>query len=378
MKKLFVVLVAALALLAIACTIGEIKDDHKVTICHANSGVKDFTNPTVDKSSILNGSGHDGHGGDIIPVFPYEQYEVTGSHQEVDVAGHYVCTAPGYRLDGSVCKKNNKPDIPATWVPATYKTVTDYGWVAHSYAGKNLASLYGWGATGAEVLANGCVVPPKPYVQCSETVDQGWAYNGDAFDVGTPVWGDWVDNGDGTSTRVGVQATARHQYHYIIDARDDNIICSSEFRDEPGTREVREGTEPVYGCMDPLALNYDKTATVDDQSCKYPPTEPPLVPKRECVDVQQPYGMAQLFGPDNQWGLMYIYPDPKTGELPQAVGVQRQLCVLGWEAEREGYFGFVYRNSCTGAYTWNGMNVTPRPDVLKKGVCARSGACIVE
>jgi hypothetical protein len=73
---------------------------------------------------------------------------------------------------------------------------------------------------------------------------------------------------------------------------------------------------------------------------------------------------------------MYIYPDPKTGELPQAVGVQRQLCVLGWEAEREGYFGFVYRNSCTGKYTWNGLDVTPRPDVLKHGVCARNGACV--
>jgi hypothetical protein len=149
--------------------------------------------------------------------------------------------------------------------------VDDYGWVAHTYAGKNLASLYGWGATGAEVLANGCAIPEKPYVQCDETVDQGWAYNGDAFDVGSPTWGDWVDNGDGTSTRVGVQATARHQYHYIIDARDDNIICSSEFRDEVGTREVRESTEPVPGCTDPLALNYDKTATLDDQSCEYPP-----------------------------------------------------------------------------------------------------------
>lgn len=113
--------------------------------------------------------------------------------------------------------------------------------------------------------------PPPPYVQCSETVDQGWAYNGAAFDVGAPVWGDWVDNGDGTSTRIGVQATARHQYRYIVDARDDNVICSSEFRDEAGTREVRESTEPVYGCMDPLALNYNETVTMDDQSCKYPP-----------------------------------------------------------------------------------------------------------
>ena len=130
--------------------------------------------------------------------------------------------------------------------------------------------------------------------------------------------------------------------------------------------------------MDEDALNYNAKATVDDQSCEYPPEEPPFVPKPECLEVQQPYGMAQLFGPGNQFGLMYIYPDPKTGELPEAIGVQRQLCVLGWVAEREGYFGFVYRNSCTGKYTWNGLDVTPRPDVLKTGVCARNGACIAE
>lgn len=108
--------------------------------------------------------------------------------------------------------------------------------------------------------------------------------------------------------------------------------------------------------------------------CEQP--EPTPEPKKECKMVQQPYGMAELFGPNGQRGLMYIYPDPKTGELPGAVGVQRQLCVLGYEAVREGYFGFVYRNSCTGVYTWNGMDVTPRPDVLKHGICARNGACV--
>jgi hypothetical protein len=32
---------------------------------------------------------------------------------------------------------------------------------------------------------------------------------------------------------------------------------------------------PVYGCTDPTALNYDPEATVDDQSCRYPPEPVP-------------------------------------------------------------------------------------------------------
>jgi hypothetical protein len=256
--------------------------------------------------------------------------------------------------------------------------VSENGWSGHGgHAGDFLyTGPVDWrGRTDAGWCEDNA--PPPPYVQCSETVDQGWAYIGDAFDVGAPVWGDWVDNGDGTSTRIGVQATARHQYRYIVDARDDNVICSSEFRDEAGTREVRESTEPVYGCMDPLALNYNETATVDDQSCEYLPDEPPFVPKPECLEVQQPYGLAELYGPGGQYATMYIYPD-KYGNLPTGIGVERQLCVLGWQANQSGYFGFVYRNSCTGAYTWHGVDVSPRPDVLKRGVCARAGACLIK
>jgi hypothetical protein len=67
-------------------------------------------------------------------------------------------------------------------------------------------------------------------------------------------------------------------YHYIVDSVDDQKICSSEFKDELGSRTVRETTDPVYGCMDETALNYDKSATIQgDSICEYPVIPPPPV-----------------------------------------------------------------------------------------------------
>jgi len=93
-----------------------------------------------------------------------------------------------------------------------------------------------------------------------------------------------------------------------------------------------------------------------------------------CDLVKQSYGLAELWGPSGQYATMYIYPDVD-GKLPIGIGVGRQQCVLGWTAVRSGYFGFVYKDPCTGEYTWNKKDVTPRSDVLKKGVCARNGSC---
>lgn len=261
-------LLAAMLLVGAAAATGT---THKVDICHAVEGSHPFNLINVDKNSTA--QGHDGHGDDIIPSFTYQVWEKTGTHTEYT----WECPTASSSYTSHDDDKDCKMKVGGVWHYADKVQVghveDDYGWVTHAYSGKNLASLYGWGATGAEVLANRCVIPEKPYVQCSETVDQGWAYYNydDHHDVGAPVWGDWVDNGDGTSTRIGVQAITRHQYHYLSDARDDNVICYSEFRDEPGTREVRESTDPIYGCMDDAAINYDPLATVDDQSCEYPP-----------------------------------------------------------------------------------------------------------
>jgi hypothetical protein len=93
-------------------------------------------------------------------------------------------------------------------------------------------------------LANGCNIPTPPYKPCDITVDQGWAYSGPAVDVGDPVWSGWVDNGNGELVHTGTQATSRPMYHYIVDSVDDQKICSSEFKNEEGTRPLEE-TVPI-------------------------------------------------------------------------------------------------------------------------------------
>ena len=116
---------------------------------------------------------------------------------------------------------------------------------------------------------------------------------------------------------------------------------------------------------------YDETVVVTEGywDCPRPPEQP------KCELRQANYGLMELFGPNGEYDTMYIYPDAN-GDLPIGIGVDRQQCVLGWTAVRSGARDFVYRDTCTGDYFFNGFNVTPRPDVLKKGVCARNGACI--
>jgi hypothetical protein len=75
-----------------------------IPICHSGNG-KNFTVESPDASGVLNG--HDKDDADIIPPF-----------SAVDQAG-----------------------------------------VTTDYPGKNMDAIYGSGATGAEVLANGCEVP---------------------------------------------------------------------------------------------------------------------------------------------------------------------------------------------------------------------------
>lgn len=154
MKKWIGILLVAGALLAIACT------QPKVTLCHAtHSSGNPFNLITVDADAVFK-QGHDQHqdGEDIIPAFTYYVNEVVGrEHKDVYHSNKYE---PGSCHLGWSCKSER--DV--------------MGDVAHQYAGKNLTTLYGWGATGAAVLANGCEIPEKPYVACDEEVDQGWAY----------------------------------------------------------------------------------------------------------------------------------------------------------------------------------------------------------
>lgn len=134
-------------------TMGSVKDSHSikgslfcaqhvpVTLCHATaSQTNPFNLITVDDDAVFK-QGHDQHqnNGDIIPSFTYWD-------------------------------KNGQ----------------------HTYPGQNLTMLYGWGATGAEVLAAGCVIPPPPHSYTVEIKDikencSGWERYYRIFDNGSPV-----------------------------------------------------------------------------------------------------------------------------------------------------------------------------------------------
>jgi LPXTG-motif cell wall-anchored protein len=123
---------------------------HKETICHA-TGNGSFVSITVDVAATGLQGGHANHSGDIIPAFTY-----------VDKDG-----------------------------------------VTLSYAGKNLGTMYN-GSAGAQVLANGCVVPPEDLCPnldgVQETVPSGYTLENGICVQDNP--NDVCPNLDGVQTSV--------------------------------------------------------------------------------------------------------------------------------------------------------------------------------
>lgn len=156
--------------------------------------------------------------------------------------------------------------------------------------------------------------------------------------------------------------------------------------------------EPAYCDPDTVihhdAVTHEETVVIEDGyyetvvvtpgywDCPVPPeptceTDPTLCPKvvEECKWKGTGFGLFLLEGPDGQMATMYVYED-ENGKLPIGISVDRQECVLGWVAVNTPFAGKVWRNTCTGAFRWNGQEFFPRTDVLKDGVCARSGECL--
>ena len=115
-----------------------LKQHVEVTLCHATppaTAANGWNSITIDDDAVVK-QGHDNHAMDIIPAFTY------------------------WDKDGQ-----------------------------HSYPGKNLSTIFGWGVTGQQVLDNGCAIPTQPVHQVT------WATNVDctgwnatyAIDGGTPV-----------------------------------------------------------------------------------------------------------------------------------------------------------------------------------------------
>lgn len=52
----------------------------KVTLCHANNGTNDYSLITVSINAVVKGTGHGGHGDDIIPPFTYDGGSYAGQN----------------------------------------------------------------------------------------------------------------------------------------------------------------------------------------------------------------------------------------------------------------------------------------------------------
>jgi hypothetical protein len=49
----------------------------------------------------------------------------------------------------------------------------------------------------------------------------------------------------------------------------------AQYNDEQYRRKINPIPPPVFGCMDPFAINYNPSATQDNGSCIYEPGLPP-------------------------------------------------------------------------------------------------------
>lgn len=74
-------------------------------------------------------------------------------------------------------------------------------------------------------------------------------------------------NGGSTSTATGYNFTAGN---YTLTTRDSTGTITTNFT-------VGSVPQPIYGCTDPTATNYNPNATIDDGSCTYPPSTKPAV-----------------------------------------------------------------------------------------------------
>ena len=84
---------------------------------------------------------------------------------------------------------------------------------------------------------------------------------------GGPTQMDGFDAND--TVRFGPGSMANGTF--TIPAHSVSVIELNAHSDPPATNETGENSTTL-GCMDPVAENYDPTATEDDGSCTYPPT----------------------------------------------------------------------------------------------------------
>jgi len=218
-KGLPIVLVLALFLLAGSSV--KLAEAHggggdNVGICHSTNSP---TNPFVyiEPAKSADVSGHDKDGQDIIPPFGYVAgYE--HRHGWWFFGCHYSGPWSPGKAHGGGCVEERT--------------------ILGTYPGKNMSTLY-QGFTGAEVLANGCVIPTPPYVPCSVTVAQP--------PITSPTtWGPWLQLDEDTYTRTG-SFTVTTTY---LDSENVQLVCDIQVVTFPAeeTKDGRYESFPTNNC----------------------------------------------------------------------------------------------------------------------------------
>jgi hypothetical protein len=212
---------------------GEIKDDHKVTLCHARDAHKNPYGPkaeSIDKSAVFE-DGHDGHNGgiwyqgiadhswgDIIPPFDYEewdgnswvvkQYPGKNWPDGEDILDN-DCQIPGDENGGSEDPKDPKDPkdpIESARISKTFGQCGETTFKAKQTATKPVNNMYlvveaGGNVQAKNLPANGDKVSIKVGPFETDTLLRWRIFGGGERDYDMPLWkgykpgkSDWRDS----------------------------------------------------------------------------------------------------------------------------------------------------------------------------------------
>jgi hypothetical protein len=160
----------------------------QITICHAqpaNTAANGWTPVVVNEASIIHNNNHATHRLDIIPSFSYfggNTYPgknldkvLRNGHTGAEILANNCVVPPRDSPTITICHARPPETAARGWIAvqvteASVRFGHNHG--AHAldiipaftfqntdYPGKNLTTVFD-GATGAQILANGCVIPP--------------------------------------------------------------------------------------------------------------------------------------------------------------------------------------------------------------------------
>jgi hypothetical protein len=184
----------------------------QITICHATppgTAADGWTPVVVNEASIIHGRNHATHRLDIIPAFDYfdngnRTYPgknldkvLRNGHTGADILANECVVPPRESPTITICHATPPETAARGWTAVTVTEASvrfgkNHG--AHrldiipaftfqntDYPGKNLDKVLRNGHTGEEILANGCVVPPRDSPSITichalppDTAERGW------------------------------------------------------------------------------------------------------------------------------------------------------------------------------------------------------------